>query len=243
MKENSVSRRLQMIASEVPEGARIADIGTDHGYLPLYLIKEGKVQWALASDVNQGPLNSAIAKIKENGLQQCIEARRGSGLSVIKQEDQIDTVIIAGMGGPLITTILSEGVFALEHVKRLILQPNVHALVIRKWLARNDWELIEEHIVEEEGRIYEVLVAEPGNPSHPYDSLPFAKEAGFLFGPFLIRKQSQAFIKKWEREKELWQQITTELEKASGKKDNRAKKKELEENIKLVKEVLQYGSS
>ncbi|MFB4164900.1 tRNA (adenine(22)-N(1))-methyltransferase TrmK [Alteribacillus sp. JSM 102045] len=243
MNTEHLSKRLSIIAKEIPYQSRIADIGTDHGYLPVHLVKHGKVEWALASDINEAPLNTAMEKIKREGLERNISTRIGPGLSVIYEEDNIQTAVIAGMGGSLISRILQEGKDRLKTIKRLILQPNVGAVEIRKWLITNEWKLIDEHILEEDERIYEILVAEPGNPYLPYQDLNVDIEAGKLFGPYLIKKQTPAFIKKWNREKESWECILQQIEKASEQKSILTKKKELRKKLYLLEEVLKNETS
>ncbi|SFE29283.1 tRNA (adenine(22)-N(1))-methyltransferase [Alteribacillus iranensis] len=237
MNENILSKRLKRIAEEVPAASRLADIGTDHGYLPMYLMKQGKINWALASDVNAGPLESAKKNIKSENLEDYIETRLGHGLSVIDEADHIDTIVIAGMGGSLICEILNSGKEQLENVEQLILQPNIHASVIRRWMIDHKWELVQEHILEEDERIYEILVAKPGEGDRPYQNVSARTEASILFGPFLIQKRSPAFMKKWKREKEIWQRILQELEKASTDQDTEKKRAELLTNIQLFEEV------
>ncbi|SDI86210.1 tRNA (adenine(22)-N(1))-methyltransferase [Alteribacillus bidgolensis] len=243
MNAEHLSRRLSVIAQEIPYQARMADIGTDHGYLPVYLVKHGKVEWALASDVNEAPLNSAVEKIKREGLGKYIQTRVGPGLAVIKKEDNIDTAVIAGMGGSLISSILEDGKNSLKNIKRLVLQPNVGAAQIRKWMIRNNWQIINEHIIEEDEHIYEILIAEPGDPYLPYQLLGISEEAGQLFGPYLIKKQPSAFIKKWKREKESWQYVLQEIEKASERGAVLPKKKELMKKLSLLEEVLKNETS
>ncbi|RSL34496.1 tRNA (adenine-N(1))-methyltransferase [Salibacterium salarium] len=243
MNIKSLSDRLQIIAQEVPLGSKIIDIGTDHGYLPIHLVKENKIQEAIATDVNQGPLQSAAAKINQEQLHHKIETRYGNGLNVTKVKDNIDTVVIAGMGGPLITSILDEGQDPLQTVKKLILQPNVRAKEIRIWLCEHGWFLTNEHILEEDNKFYEILVAEPGNGAQPYSSDQEKREKELLFGPYLSQKQNLAFKKKWEREKIQWQNILANLEKAEMSETVSEKRAALSEKIRRVEEVIHHETS
>ena len=104
--ESVLEERLAQIGKMVDPESRLADIGTDHAYLPIALVKEGKIDFAIASDVAAGPLNNAKQDIEEAGLEEKIETRLGSGLATLRTEDQIDTVVIAGMGGKLMTNLL-----------------------------------------------------------------------------------------------------------------------------------------
>ncbi|MFC5713412.1 tRNA (adenine(22)-N(1))-methyltransferase [Thalassorhabdus alkalitolerans] len=236
MNKDVLSKRLQFIADEVQEGAVLADIGTDHGYLPVYLCSQGKIKKAIAGDVNEGPLEAAKNQIETSHCGGFVIPRLGSGLSVIKKEDNIDTIVIAGMGGSLISAILEEGKEKLPGVKRLILQPNIHALYVREWLLKEGWEIKNEHILEEDNRIYEIIVAECGEWEKPYQDIN--KEAALLLGPFLLKERNDAFIKKWSRELNNWRRVLRELEKASDENRITARKEEVERKIKLTEEVL-----
>jgi tRNA (adenine22-N1)-methyltransferase len=123
----------------------------------------------------------------------------------------------------------------MSSVERLILQPNIGAISIRKWLLENGWELVDEKILEEDGKIYEILVAEKGDPKKPYGT---EMELGLLLGPFLLQKKEEPFKKKWSLEADNWQRIFEQLENASETEETAQKKQELLEKINLVKEAL-----
>lgn len=229
-----LSRRLEKVASFIPEGARVADIGSDHAYLPCYLAKQGRISSAIAGEVVEGPYQSAKRQVESTGLQDMIEVRLGNGLEVLKPGDA-DCITIAGMGGALISDILEAGKEKLAEVKRLVLQPNVSANSVREWLYRNGWELIDEAILEEDGKIYEILAAEKGNAEAPYKD---EMEQGLLFGPFLLKQKEVAFMKKWTLEKENWQRVLSQLDKAQPSAEVDMKREELLGKIKLVEEVL-----
>ena len=119
-----IDNRLMTIADMVSRKGIFLDVGTDHGYLPIYLIKNGKIDKAIASDVSKGSLSKAIEEVKKEKLQDKIETRLGSGLMVIKEDDKLDTVVLAGMGGILISELIAE---KLEYIKKadieFIVQP------------------------------------------------------------------------------------------------------------------------
>lgn len=239
MNTDKLSMRLETVAKYVPAGARIADIGSDHAYLPCYLAKNTGISFAVAGEVAAGPYHSAEKNVQSEGLSSIISVRMGNGLEVI-HPGEVEYITIAGMGGSLITSILENGKEKLGSVKRLILQPNISAISIRKWFMENNWELIAEEIMEEDGKIYEVLVGEKGDPSKPYqDQL----ESGLLLGPFLSQKQDPAFQKKWTLEIRNWNRIMEQLESAGETAETLEKKQELLNKIKLVEEVLKYEES
>ncbi|MEK5441806.1 tRNA (adenine(22)-N(1))-methyltransferase [Fredinandcohnia sp. FSL W7-1320] len=234
MNEERLSKRLETVASYIPKGAILADIGSDHAYLPCYAYLNGFISGGIAGEVAEGPLQSAKKQISKSKLDSKIEARKGDGLEVI-QPNEVTCITIAGMGGSLIRSILENGKNKLPGVKRLILQPNIGASAIREWLIENDWELIAEEILEEDKKIYEVLVAEKGNPLKPYQH----KEQELLLGPFLLKEKNSVFEKKWAHELKHWEKILSQLETAGETPDNRTRKEELKQKIKIVKEALQ----
>lgn len=219
-----------LVASFVESGAVVADIGSDHAYLPSFLVNSGKINKAIAGEVVKGPYESAIKNVKKNGLDNAITVRLANGLHAIQESDAVDTVTIAGMGGPLIATILDDGSAQLKTVSRIIAQPNIHALSIRQWAVKNKWKLVDEEIVKEDNKIYEVLVLERGEASY--------NDAEMLVGPFLAAKRSSVFLEKWERELAEWQRILQELESAGEGTHVIEKKHELQTKIDLVRSVL-----
>ncbi|MDV2683140.1 tRNA (adenine(22)-N(1))-methyltransferase TrmK [Alkalihalophilus lindianensis] len=235
MNERQLSRRLQLVATYVPKGAKTADIGSDHAYLPCYLCLTDETATAIAGEVNEGPYQSAQSQVRQSGLTERVSVRKGNGLAVIEAQDGVDVVTVAGMGGALITTILAEGKDKLTNVSRLILQPNVSASTIRLWLDQNGWTLKAEEIIEEDDKIYEILVADHGENKSLYET---NKEQKMLLGPFLMDECNEAFQKKWTYEKINWERILTQFEKATETVELKEKKEELKKKIEMVKEVV-----
>lgn len=156
-----LSERLQAIADMVPYGSTVADIGTDHAYIPVYLTNKGISKFAYASDVKKGPLLRAKATIREFCAENIVETRMGNGLESIKC-GEVDTVIIAGMGGILISNILDNSKDVLSEVKTLILQPMTAVYELRKYLYENDYTVSDEILVKEENKLYTVIKATHG---------------------------------------------------------------------------------
>ena len=129
----NLSKRLSCLAEMVTAGSRLADVGTDHGYVPLCLYRQGKIPAAIAMDINRGPLERAQEHIREAGVEAYIETRLSDGLAAL-QPGEADTVLIAGMGGNLTKRILTEGKEVLETVKELVLQPQSEIWKVRRWL-------------------------------------------------------------------------------------------------------------
>ncbi|PLT30984.1 tRNA (adenine(22)-N(1))-methyltransferase [Peribacillus deserti] len=235
MNVDRLSKRLEAVASYIPKGSILADIGSDHAYLPCYALNKEIIKKGIAGEVSEGPLKSAQNQVRASGLTERIDVRKGDGLEVISP-DEVDCITIAGMGGTLISTILEQGRNKLKGVKRLILQPNIGARNVRIWLLENGWELIQEEILEEDQKIYEILVAEPGNPNTPYDR--GNRDASLLMGPFLIQEKNPIFEKKWALEKAHMQRILIQIEKSGQGSELAAKKVELRDNINIVEEIL-----
>lgn len=233
MNTDKLSQRLEAVTNYIPSGARVADIGSDHAYLPCYAVKKGIVPFAIAGEVVEGPFQSAKSQVEMEGLLDQISVRKGNGLEVINS-GEVDCITIAGMGGALIATILEEGKSKLDSVQRLVLQPNLSAISIRTWLIEHGWELIAEEILEEDGKIYEILAAEKGEPLKPYKNA----EQGLLMGPFLIEEKSAVFQTKWQGELRNWERILMQLEKAADTQETEKRKQELKQKIKMVEEVL-----
>ncbi|MGX4600639.1 tRNA (adenine(22)-N(1))-methyltransferase [Faecalimicrobium sp. JNUCC 81] len=149
--------RLLKIASLVTKGKRVADIGTDHGYIPVYLLNKGHVDFSILADVNKGPLENARGEVRHNKLLDKVDLRLGSGIEVL-EVNEVDEVIIAGMGGILISELLEAKTEVAHSVEKLILQPMQAQDELRKYLLNNGYEIIDEVLVKEDFRIYEIIV-------------------------------------------------------------------------------------
>ena len=153
--------RLQCIADKIKKGSFPADIGTDHAYVPIYLVKKGLCSRAIASDVRIGPLKRAERNIKLYNLQDKIELRKGSGLESIG-EGEVDCAILAGMGGYLICDILENDKTKADTIDYFIIQPMQAPEVVREYLYKNNYKICEEQLVRDSGKIYEVMIAMHG---------------------------------------------------------------------------------
>lgn len=231
MNDVQLSHRLRRVADFIPQGAKIADIGSDHAYLPCYLCLQGHIPYAIATEINDGPFQLAKANVRQLGLQERIDVRKGDGLKVLYEDDDVDCIVIAGMGGTLIASILDDGKEKLTSVRKLILQPNVGENLVRSWLSDNGWRIEGETILEEDGKIYEIITASQGNA--------VLSERELLFGPYLMREKNDVFRKKWTRELTNWRRIMTEMEAAKASEAVQEKRDELRRKIKMVEEVLQ----
>lgn len=156
-----ISDRLLKIASMVEKCNTVADIGTDHGYIPIHLIKNDICNYAIASDINDGPVKKAKFNVSIEGLSDKISCRKGSGLNTLKI-GEANVLIIAGMGGNLIRDILCENRKIFEKVDYAILQPAQNPEVLRKHLYEGLYEIIEEELCFDEGIYYEIIKVRVG---------------------------------------------------------------------------------
>ena len=153
--------RLRTAADMVPKGARLADIGSDHAYLPIALCLENKIECALASDINEGPVRAAVANIHKNGLGDRIVAVRADGLDKTR-DFAPNCITVLGMGGELIVSILDKAEWVRKEGITLVLQPMTHPEILAKYLAENGFETVDEIIVQDGGRddrIYRIICA------------------------------------------------------------------------------------
>lgn len=247
-----LSKRLQTVADYITEGHRLADIGSDHALLPVYAVQSGKVPQAIAGELNKGPWQAACQQVANADLTGSIDVRRGDGLQVL-QPLEADTVTICGMGGALISTILSEGQKAgkLEGVKELVLQPNIGEDAVRIWLLEHDWLLQDETIIEEDGKIYEILHAVRSEQAQQFNEKLYLGE-GLLnyaepinraillrMGPHLLRKKSDVLKQKWQAELEKLDYIIASLSQ-SELDSAKTKLASVKQDQKLIKEVLEW---
>lgn len=179
--------RLQMAADRVRKGSVVADIGTDHAFLPAFLVKNNICPRALACDLRKGPLDNAKKTIEKYGLSAYIETRLSDGLKEVKENEAGD-IVICGMGGNLICDILSPAGWLKNKKYRLILQPQSHAEDVRQFLCENGFEILSEDACKDAGKFYSCMVAEySGQPQNkpeafyyfgllPLSDSPFARD-------------------------------------------------------------------
>ncbi|MGZ9813545.1 tRNA (adenine(22)-N(1))-methyltransferase [Streptococcus sp. V913] len=220
-----ISKRLELVASFVPQGSILLDVGSDHAYLPIELVERGQIEAAIAGEVVVGPYQSAVKNVEAHGLEEKIQVRLANGLAAFEEADQVSVITIAGMGGRLIATILGEGLDKLASVERLILQPNNREDDLRIWLQGNGFRIVAESILEEAGKFYEILVVEAGQMKLSASDL--------RFGPFLSKEASPIFVQKWQKE-------AAKLEFALSQipEKNLEERQVLVDKIQAIKEVL-----
>ena len=192
MNEHTLSQRLERVAAHIPAGARLADIGSDHAYLPVALMRRGAIAAAVAGEVAATPFQAANRTVADNGLTQHITVRLADGLAAIEAGDDITAVSLCGMGGETIRDILDSGRARLSGRERLILQPNGGEQPLRQWLMENGYQILHEELLRENRFYYEIIVAERA------EAMTYTAEQ-LYFGPLQMQARSPEFLAKWQR--------------------------------------------
>ena len=189
---NKLSPRLKKLYDIIPVCNCFADIGTDHAYLPVYLCKNNKCKTAIASDIVKGPLDRAKTNIKKHNLNDRISVRLGGGVSTLN-ENEADTVLIAGMGGLIIADILRDGYEVLKSVKTIILQPMTAITDLREFLYLNNWSIDKEYLVKDNGKLYSILSVSLSDKKLEYT------DKYIYIGKYLIENKPEHFNEYLDR--------------------------------------------
>lgn len=230
-----ISERLMTVAGMVSPDCRLADVGTDHAYIPIYLIQNGTVSKAIAMDINQGPLLRATENIRHYGLAGRIETRLSDGLEKL-QEGEADTILIAGMGGLLMIRILENGRAVLKGCRELVLQPQSDIRSVREYLEKKGWQIDREDLVFEDGKYYPMMrarrIKSPANcGAHAAEGLKDPKKAEAFhelelrYGPLLLKQHHPLLPDYLNRKERLCRQV---LEAIQGKETETAKMRRAE---------------
>ena len=227
-----LSKRLKRIAEHVDKCESVADIGTDHGYIPIYLVKEGICKKAIASDINKGPIEKAKVNVAFEGVSNKVKCLLGPGLNPLKV-GEVNGVILAGMGGNLTRDILLADMEKVKKYDFIILQPAQNPEVLREFLYKNDYEIIDEDLIKDEGRFYELFKVKYNKNS---EKLVFEDELEYEVSPLLREKNHPLFKEFIEEKINRCETILSFI-----KEDTEAAKKrksDLEEKINKLKGML-----
>lgn len=231
-----LSKRLSAIGEMVTEGNRLVDVGCDHGYLPVYLVMNHRIPGAIAADVGKGPLERAREHICRYHMQNYIETRLCDGLSGISVGEG-DTLVIAGMGGPLMEKILSDNPEVRDSFQELILQPQSDIPHFRHFLMSNGYRITEEKMILEDGKFYPMMKAirdQKRNKSWT----PLEE----MFGKYLLQEKNPVLQQFLQRELRIRQNILTKLQKAETE-ETKKRRNEVEEEKQLILAVLNIYES
>lgn len=221
------SKRLLKIAECIKnykKGNILADIGTDHAYLPCFLFKEKAISHAYACDVAEGPLHSSMATIAQEEVEGHVIPLLGDGLAPIVDKD-VDMISICGMGGLLMTQILDRHPEKME-TARFFLQANTAIDLLREYLMKHDMRIIYEDVVKDAHHIYEIIIVEKGK------DVSYTKEE-LIFGPVLMKKKDPLFIEKWQK------QLVSQSNILKGLPQTNEKYQEVKDMVDLIKKVIE----
>ena len=219
-----LSKRLQTIADFVKKGAVVADIGTDHAHIPIYLIKNNIISKAYACDINAGPLEKAKENINYYGVKN-IELRLSNGLEKLKT-DEADTFIIAGMGGELIIDILDRGQGFFDKKNTFILSPHTKIEEVRNYLLRKGLKILKEDMCIDEGKFYTVMEVKCIENKEMYS------EAELLYGKYLIENKHPVLIRFLKKEEAKYISILSNIGL------NEERKTELRHRLDIIEETI-----
>lgn len=231
MRTAMLSERLKTVAGMVTVGNRVCDVGCDHGFVPIYLVQQGKSPRVLAMDLREGPLRAAREHVAAYSLGERIETRLSDGLHNYNI-GEADTLICAGMGGALMQRILAQEKEKAASFQELILQPQSEIEQFRKFLRENGYRILDEEILLEEGKFYQVIRAVPGMEERELCKLDDR------YGPVLIQKRTPVFLSFLEREAALYEEILENLRTQGLQGDKRRERYEqvealLRDNIQI----------
>ncbi|MCI9082864.1 MAG: SAM-dependent methyltransferase [Lachnospiraceae bacterium] len=229
-----LSKRLQAVADLAGNSGILADVGTDHGYIPVYLLGCGKIQKAIAMDINQGPLMRALEHIRQYDMEDLIETRLSDGLSELLPTEA-DTIVIAGMGGALMMQILSQKEETAHAAGRLVLQPQSELFAFRCFLEEQGYDIMEEDMVYEDGKFYSMMAAEYSETAAGNKRF---SDTELKYGPLLIRRRHPVLRNYLLHQREQKEKILASLEK-NAKRDVSQRKMMIRKELTEIEQLLQ----
>lgn len=208
--------RLAAVAALVPEGARLADVGSDHGLLPLALLARGHVRFAVATERTEERARAIRRPPPGAAWAGRFAVRAGEGLSPLRSEDAIDTLVVAGLGGRTIAAILGSEAPPGVGPRRLVLQPRTEPAVVRAWLSTHGFLLEAETLVAERGRYHLTLGAAPGDDAELYRDPVLSRDDLLAAGPRIVRARSAEAADLWRRERDRFAAILRRARRGSA---------------------------
>ena len=228
-----LSKRMSAVANMVTPGNILADVGTDHGYVPIALVQQEKIPQAIAMDINKGPLQRAREHISMCQLEDYIETRLSDGVAALGV-GEVDSILIAGMGGDLVIHILNEGLDVCRNAKELILQPQSELARVRQYLREHLFQIVDEDMVIEDGKYYPMMRVVPVEADNFWRFLP--EEALLpcdMYGPLLLKNGNPSLRKYLVKQHKQLNKILKELEKQPDSEAISIRKQEVLEEISL----------
>lgn len=224
--KNRLSERLGAVYDLVTDGSVVADVGCDHAFLSIALVSDGRAPRAYACDVNRGPLDKASENIEAAGLSERITIVLSDGLAGLTEP--VDSIVICGMGGPLIISILQSGLGKARHAKELILSPQSDAASVRCWLQDNDFSLEEEKAVIDSGKYYEIIRVVPSEAAQGWgDGSNFSMK----YGPYLLAHRDEVLIARMKKRIRVIEEILEGIDVSSPRYEELKGEEELCRNF------------
>lgn len=224
-----LSKRLNWILEKVDKCETIIDVGTDHGYIPIKLIKDNIASRVIASDINKEPLEKARINASLDGVIEKVDLRLGGGLKTLKSKE-VQGIIIAGMGGNLIRDILEADLDKVKDVDYLVLQPAQNPEVLREYLYTHEYEIIDEDICLDEGKYYELFKVK-----YKKNNITKLEDVFYEISPVMLKKRTEtlkSYIEdKVEKNNKILNFIIDDTEHAKERKKQLIRKNEILEKF------------
>jgi tRNA (adenine22-N1)-methyltransferase len=236
MKNVELSARMQALANMVSHGGVVCDVGCDHGWVSIYLVQQGIAPKVYAMDVRTGPLERAREHIGLYHLEAYIEIRLSDGLTNL-QAGEADCMICAGMGGPLMMRILTEGREKAKAMKELILQPQSELALFRKFLREEGYKIVSEDMVLEEGKFYPMMKAVPVQKQEPVVADKELQEVWDAYGELLIKQKHPVLKQYLVKTKEHVEGLMEHLRQQNTAEDRML---QLKEELELLEKAMGY---
>ena len=224
---------MNAVANMVSQGNVLADIGTDHAYVPIALVQQGRIPRAIAMDINKGPLKRACEHIAMCQLEDYIETRLSDGVEAL-QVGEADSILIAGMGGDLVIHILNDGMDVCRNAKELILQPQSELERVRRYLREHFFQIVDDDMIIEDGKYYPMMKVIPVEEDNFWRFLP--KESirpCDIYGPLLLRNGNPSLRKYLVKQHKQLNKILKELEMQPTSEAIELRKQQVLEDISL----------
>ena len=234
-----ISNRLMTAAALVTQGYTLADVGTDHGYIPIYLLQQKKIPAAIAMDINEGPLERAKEHIALYGLQAYIQTRLSDGVAALKP-GEVEAVLIAGMGGGLIMHILKDGEKVCQSAKELILQPQSEIERVREFLREEGYTILAEDMVYEDGKFYPMMKVQYQGENENAQKASEVLKLSDLYGGLLLQNRHPVLKTFLEKEKLIYTGIKENLAKQPVSEKIRMRLAEVEDILHYNELALQF---
>ena len=234
-----ISNRLMTAAALVTQGYTLADVGTDHGYIPIYLLQLKKIPAAIAMDINEGPLERAKEHIALYGLQAYIQTRLSDGVAALKP-GEVEAVLIAGMGGGLVMHILKDGEKVCQSAKELILQPQSEIEHVREFLREKGYTILAEDMVYEDGKFYPMMKVQYQGENENAQKASEVLKLSDLYGGLLLQNRHPVLKTFLEKERLIYTGIKENLEKQPVSEKIRMRLAEVEDILHYNELALQF---